>query len=259
MPLSEKSRDFLEHLRVYLIASGKNEEEVNSIVTELEDHLREAEKKGKSIDHIVGSSPKEYMESLAKEMPFDYVSAIKYIPLVIIGFLSFVVLGDALRSGIDYSWIKLIGYPVAALFLMAITMGTFKFLSARQVKEGKQVVVLSGLGVFNIVVFLFLLYLSKNFGEPVLVLDKTGNLLVGIVAAMILTGIAVMAKIWIPVLVPLFFYGPELILKLEVFQKLHNWDEATTALVGIGIGNVLVLIYSLLSVWMINKKEAAHE
>ena len=62
--LSTQSRDFLDNLRTYLFASGKNEHEISEIVEELEIHLNEAESNGKSIEDIVGNSPQEYMKSL---------------------------------------------------------------------------------------------------------------------------------------------------------------------------------------------------
>lgn len=44
LEISEKSEEFLENLHVYLISSGKQWDEVEDIVTELEAHLAEAEK-----------------------------------------------------------------------------------------------------------------------------------------------------------------------------------------------------------------------
>ena len=43
MELSDKSRKFIDDLRLYLFSSGKNDQEIKEITEELEDHLHEAE------------------------------------------------------------------------------------------------------------------------------------------------------------------------------------------------------------------------
>ena len=85
MELSDKSRKFVDDLRLYLFSSGKNDQEIREIAEELEDHLHEAERNGKSIEQIVGASPKEYMVSISSEMNIDYRALAKYIPLIFIG------------------------------------------------------------------------------------------------------------------------------------------------------------------------------
>ena len=39
MELSDKSRKFIDDLRLYLFSSGKNDQEIREIAEELEDHL----------------------------------------------------------------------------------------------------------------------------------------------------------------------------------------------------------------------------
>ncbi|MDI3412093.1 MULTISPECIES: hypothetical protein [Bacillus] len=82
LKLSDKSKLFLENLRLYLFSSGKNLDEIEEIVEELEVHLTEAEKSGKPIEKIIGKSPKEYMEMVSNEMVIDYRTWIKYICLI---------------------------------------------------------------------------------------------------------------------------------------------------------------------------------
>ena len=68
MELSKKSRDFLDDLSVYLMSSGKSETEVKDIVSELEDHLLEAEQAGKDVDDVIGQSPKSYMQYIGRDI-----------------------------------------------------------------------------------------------------------------------------------------------------------------------------------------------
>ncbi|MFD9625270.1 hypothetical protein [Peribacillus muralis] len=65
--LSNESQLFLENLRLYLFSSGKKTEEVEDIMEELAAHLFEAERNDKSVEHIIGRSPKEYMKLLSDE------------------------------------------------------------------------------------------------------------------------------------------------------------------------------------------------
>lgn len=71
MELSKESKDFIGRLQLYLMASGKKEKEIEEITEELEDHLLEAERRGKSVQDVVGQSPKEYMEQFSREMILD--------------------------------------------------------------------------------------------------------------------------------------------------------------------------------------------
>ena len=96
--LSVKSEKFIDDLRVYLFSSGKNDQEIKEITEELEAHLHEAEQNGKSIDQIVGASPKEYMMSISSEMKTDYRSWAKYFPLIVVGAMSFSIFGDLLQG-----------------------------------------------------------------------------------------------------------------------------------------------------------------
>ncbi|WP_339164155.1 hypothetical protein [Siminovitchia sp. FSL W7-1587] len=62
--LSDKSKAFIENLRLYLVTSGKKQKEINELIDELKVHLIEAEKQGKSIDEMIDCTPEQYMNSL---------------------------------------------------------------------------------------------------------------------------------------------------------------------------------------------------
>ncbi|GAF13916.1 membrane protein [Bacillus sp. JCM 19045] len=108
--LSQESNRFIEDLRVYLYSSGKKESEIHEIIEELEVHLFEAEANGKSIEQVVGNSPKLYMESISKEMKTDHRGWLKIIPIIFLGGLSYSILGDLLSQGtLSYSILLLVG------------------------------------------------------------------------------------------------------------------------------------------------------
>lgn len=101
-----------------MFSSGKNEQETKEITDELEVHLYEAEQNGKSIDQIVGASPKEYMMSISSEMKNDYRAWAKYVPLIIIGAMSFSILGDLIQGPLSYSLLKIIGSIVNSILFL---------------------------------------------------------------------------------------------------------------------------------------------
>src|SRR5690625_4310577 len=98
--LSKKSQELLGNLRVYLLSTGKNSDEIDEIKTELETHLIEAEQKGKPIEKIIGKSSKDYMEAVSNEMDIDYRTWMKYIVLIIFGSFTFTIYPDLMQGNL---------------------------------------------------------------------------------------------------------------------------------------------------------------
>ncbi|MDM5314812.1 hypothetical protein QUF49_02335 [Fictibacillus sp. b24] len=217
--LTAESQDFLDNLRLYLFSSGKKDDEINEIVEELEDHLMEAEKRGKSVQHIVGSSPKVYMEQLSEEMSFDF-KWLSYFPVIVLGVFAYVLLGDAIRGGVQYSLLQVIGYPVACLLLTLLYLKTFKFLASRELSKVKNGVIFFLLGSLPIAFFLGLLLANKAYKTPsVIDLGTTGNIVATILAAGIFIGIALWSKTWFTIVIPLMLFVPEFLIGLTSLEK----------------------------------------
>lgn len=218
-PLSKQSKSFLEDLRVYLFSSGKNKDEIADIVEELADHLIEAEKKGKSVDNIIGQSPKEYMEKISEEMSTDYRAWLKYIPIIILGGFSITIVDDLAKGELAYSLLELIGYLfIAAVFILA-TFGGFKYVSAEQVTLRKQAIVFGTLGAFPIVLFMGLIYLNRAIDTPVIHFGLTGSVVVGIITFVFMIAVSIWAKTWVLFIIPALFILPEVLLKQTAMQE----------------------------------------
>ena len=142
MQLSDKSKKFIDDLRLYLFSSGKNDQEIKEITEELEDHLYEAELNGKSIERIIGASPKEYMMSISTEMKTDYKAWAKYIPLIIIGAMSFSVIGDFLQGTLRYSLLKIIGTLIYSIIFLVGVFTAFRYMASNQVSKIKEFLIL---------------------------------------------------------------------------------------------------------------------
>lgn len=226
--LSDKSKSFLENLRLYLFSSGKNPEEIEEIVEELEVHLFEAEKNGKPIDKIIGKSPKEYMEMVSKEMVIDYRTWIKYICLIIIGSFSLTIFPDLLEENLSYSVLEIAGHIlIGAIFIASIFTG-FKYISATSQSVKKQGLILLIIMILPIALFVGLTYLNKAIDTPSIQFGNTASLIIGIVSALFIIGMSLWAKTWILIIIVALLTIPDYLLgltplKYETQQIVSPW------------------------------------
>ncbi|ALS78475.1 NADH dehydrogenase [Planococcus kocurii] len=118
--LSAKSEQFLLELRMYLIQHGKSDEDINSIVEELESHLVESEKKGKSVESIVGNDPKQYIKSIGKTLPTEKKELFVLIPSTILVILSYLCYVPAIEGNFRVSQNILLWGSIIVLLTLAV-------------------------------------------------------------------------------------------------------------------------------------------
>lgn len=210
MELSKKSRNFLDDLAVYLMSSGKSEEEVQDVVAELKDHLEEAERAGKSVDDVVGQSPQAYMQHLGREMAFDGKGFFKVIAMIIPNVFAYIVIANFIQGEMTFSTIQLIGFPlVAVLFLLAAAQA-FRNMSIRskesKIKNGATYIALAALPM---TLFLGLMVLDIFVETPTIVFGPTGQLVLFGLAVIALLIVSVWTKTWINLIIPLLLFGPQ--------------------------------------------------
>ncbi|WP_131849613.1 HAAS domain-containing protein [Baia soyae] len=218
--ISKESQGFLENLTVYLYSSGKREEEIREIVGELEDHLHEAEKHGKRVDDIIGMTPKEYMEQLANEMPFDLKGWLKYLLMIFIGVLAYIVMGDAIRGNLKYSFIECIGYPCVFLFSLLLMAMVLKYTSSRKVSSWKERILC--MGVFFIIpmaLFLALKFFGRYYNTPIVYIGKMGSIVAIVLSILVFIGLAIWSKEWDSIIIPAIIFLPEIFLEQTTFDK----------------------------------------
>ncbi|MFG6147390.1 HAAS domain-containing protein [Halobacillus sp. B23F22_1] len=217
--LSTKSQKFLEDLRVYLFSSGKNSDEIEEITEELEVHLREAEKHGKPIEKVVGTSPKEYMEMISAEMVIAYRTWFKYICLIILGSFSITIFPDLMEGSLSYSVLELVGHLIiAALFIAAVFTG-FKYLAASHASFNKQVFLLGGIALLPIVLFVGLIYFNRVIDTPIIYFGQPGSLVIGIIATLVILGVSIWAQSWILVFIVALITLPDYFLSLTSLHQ----------------------------------------
>ncbi|MEK4564430.1 hypothetical protein MKX54_07145 [Alkalihalobacillus sp. FSL R5-0424] len=211
--LSKESQTFLENLRVYLFSSGKHEEEINDIVNELEDHLIEAEKSGTPIERIVGDSPKEYIESLSKEMNVDVRGWIKYGVLILIGAFSMNLIPDVLRGNLSYSLYHILSNVIIMLLFLIGTALCFRYLATHTVSTIKSIVLFGILSAVPLLLFITVLLTDGMISSPTFTINTFGTALIGVLAALALIFISIWAKSWVCLIIVALLTLPEYLLR----------------------------------------------
>ena len=240
MHISKESQDFLDNLRVYLISSGKKEVEINEIIEELEDHLCEAEKNGKNIDDIIGKSPKEYMNQVASEMPLDLKGLVKYVPIIMIGAIAFVLTGKAIRGILEFSIIELVGYPLIFLLSLLTTAIVFRYVSSRQLSKMVEWFVFGITGILPVLLFIILIYIKNASNAPTFEFGVIGNIVAISCAIIIFISLSVWSKSSVLIVIPILLFLPEGIINLTTLQ------EQTKAILNAIIPFALIGIYLLI-------------
>ncbi|UOE93844.1 hypothetical protein [Alkalihalobacillus sp. LMS39] len=250
MEISVESREFLQNVRLYLVSSGKNENEIEDIIGELEDHLHEAERDGKSVEDIIGKTPKEYMEELAGEMPIDVKGLLKYIPIIFAGALSYVVMGDAIRGELEYSVIQLVGYPIIFMLSLLFTSILFKNVASTKVRKAKEWFLFWVVGSTPLVLFIALIFLNRGYDTPTVQLGSVGSFIGIGLAIIVFVGLALWSKSWVAVIIPLILFLPEFIITRSALEE-------DTKIMLNGAKMVAVLVVFLIMMRVENNKATA--
>ncbi|WP_349727704.1 HAAS domain-containing protein [Peribacillus frigoritolerans] len=216
--LSRESQLFLEDLRLYLFSSGKKTAEIEDLIEELEVHLFEAERNEKSVEHIIGRSPKEYMKLLSDEMSVDFKGWLKYIAMILIGAFSYWIIAKAINGGIEFSLLEIIGYPLAAILSIFGYMLSFRYMASHKLSKVKQGALLYGLGIISIALFACLILFSEIYSTTFIEFENTGNIIAVILAISIFILISLWSKSWVSIIIPILLFAPEVLLKQTHYQ-----------------------------------------
>ncbi|MEH7491356.1 HAAS domain-containing protein [Neobacillus niacini] len=217
--LSGKSKKFIDDLKLYLFSSGKNEKETKEITEELEVHLYEAEQNGKSINQIVGASPKEYMMSISSEMKTDYRAWAKYVPLIIIGAMSFSILGDLIQGPLSYSLLKIIGTIVNSILFFGGVMIAFRYVARNQVSKIKEFLIFLLPIMISMLFIGALLLVDSIYKTPVIDFGYTGSLLIGFIFLCFIIFFSIWAKTAVLLVTIIALHLPTYILSLTTLNE----------------------------------------
>ncbi|MDQ0205446.1 HAAS domain-containing protein [Alkalicoccobacillus murimartini] len=250
--LSKESQTFLENLRVYLFSSGKQSDEIDGIVAELENHLHEAEEAGKPIEKIVGDSPKAYMESLSSEMKVDMKTWMKYIAMIILGAFSFRVLSDFTRGSMAYSTFELIGHIVTVLLSIPLLLLTMKYLASNSFSTRKEILVLLPAAIIPAAMFMGVIFMDTFVTTPIIELNTLSRLVTVIITILFVIYMAVWSKSLLLPICILLLIAPEYLLSFTALQ------EASRLIIGLFITYAGLLIYMGMTMKKSKSENSAH-
>ncbi|SNZ02490.1 Uncharacterized membrane-anchored protein [Terribacillus aidingensis] len=211
MTLSKASQTFLDNLRVYLFASNKKEEEVKDLLEELEDHLYEAEQNGKSIEHIIGNSPKAYMKEVEAEVDKDGRFWILYMPMIILGAFAYLVMDKVLDNDRSYSMLSLIGNPVVFIVSILGLFGLYRYNAANHVSKKIEMIGYILFSIIQFSLFIGLLFADNYIESPIFTITPAANTAFISISFLVFVGLAIFSKTWFVVVMPILFFIPQLI------------------------------------------------
>ncbi|WP_062107181.1 DUF1129 family protein [Bacillus niameyensis] len=247
--LSKKSESFIENLRMYLMTSGKNEQEVKELTEELTVHLLEAEKSGKSIDHIIHGSPEEYMESLRAEMTTDYRKWMKMIPIFLLGTMAYLFMGPAIRGEFELNVLQIIGFPIAVFLGLIVYIVGLRRAGKKQYSLKKLFIFAMVASITTTTLFIVVLLGSTLLVDPFFQASPFVNGLMIVACALIFIGLALWSKTWFSIWIPGILFIPDIVLRFS------NMDAIQ--LIILSAGSFILLFVLMIAGLIIKGKRSA--
>jgi len=246
--LSAKSEEFIDNLRMYLMMSGKNEQQIKELIEELEFHLVEAEKSGRSINDLIDQTPEQYMKSLKKEMKTDYNRILRLLPLYFLVVVAYFLMGPAIRGEFELNMVQVIGLPFIASFGLVIYSYFLQKAGRKQYSKRKFIIV--GMIASSVVTLasIFLLVGSSFLVDPFFIGGTTTDVNVILICCCIFITTAIWSKAWLPIWLPAILFIP------DVFARFTGWSEETILLLIIA-SYVLMFVALFLNLWIVEKRK----
>ena len=192
--LSKESRKFLENLNLYLVANGKKDNEIQEIISDLQQHLQIAESEGKNIEHIIGQSPKQYMQLISREMSIDNGEIFNFISVILMGLVAFTLVINAFNAMYSYSVFYIIGtLAILGLFLVIIRFTALQLAT----KMHNQLQTMLSISVPTLLLlggFILLIFLDRKIDTPVIIISPTFAWILAIASILLLIGISIWSK-----------------------------------------------------------------
>lgn len=256
--LSKEAERFLTEFRLEMMARGKQDEAIDDMEAELEDHLIQAEQDGKSIDDITGGSVKEYIKNISGEMP-RMNNIQKYIGLFIV-YLAGILTVPSLISG-DFDWtlsnllyyagIIILGPLLIYYGLKYVLVNFASFKSEKIERKGFVLIFVFSflyMGLLVGSIFLARTYPIMTFFEPA----SGTNITIGFILLAILVIGSLMMKQWFFAILAFGLAVPEIIAQL--FADGGPQSESYIIISSIGLLVVILLVFA--GLYLSNKRDA---
>lgn len=183
--LTKENLKYYEDMLLYIrLSYDKSEQETEEILSELLDHLLEAQKEGRTVKDVFGANPKKYADEIIGELPkmvtkervknifnvilYFFASAAIFTPILMVIFNLISKKGSLVKEFFIGSLIieTLLSIPLAFLILYSIIQ-TLRWLCFKSIPKFVQLFLFWLIGVASVGIFLALLIIIPDFGRKV--------------------------------------------------------------------------------------------
>lgn len=196
--LTKANKNYYEDMLVYVrLSYDKSEQETEEILTELLDHLVEAQAEGKTAEKVFGQEPKQYADEIIGELPKMVTKErMQYFAMGVLYFLASVtflsgiatlfnhyVLGIEPLTKTYYTGTlalkTLINIPVAFLILYA-ALQYIRWSCFKKINKVAEFLLSGLIGIIAMGVFMLVIFVTPDFG-PTVQIPFYVTLLLGVV------------------------------------------------------------------------------
>lgn len=204
--ISKEGEEFILNLNMYLISTGRSENEIKEFIAEAEEHLMLGEQEGKSVEDIFGNSPEEYAKSVAQELSFSKKELIETALMFILGFGTWIFLGKIKNGIVTMSIMEAILSPLDYIVITALLV----FLARKfAFKDRKFTIGVFILLFMNICIVVIIGLLGKNMEQSIVINKSIVSIIIGVLFVL---SFVVSKKIGVWYLMMAFiFYIPSII------------------------------------------------
>ncbi|GEL77710.1 DUF1129 family protein [Tenuibacillus multivorans] len=196
--LTKETQKYYEDMLIYIrLSYDKSEHETEEILTEMLDHLLEAQEDGKTAVDVFGENPKQYADDIIGELPKIVTKKrIKYMGMGILYFLAALAILSALFNVVEHYLLDLneltykiylgtqianlmIAIPIAFLQLIVI-LHYLRWETFKNINKVLAFFIYWIFGLTSIGLFFVIIYFMPSFG-PLIEWNVWFNLIIGVV------------------------------------------------------------------------------
>ena len=248
--LSKEADKFLTEFRLEMMAHGKQDEAIDDMEAELEDHLIQAEQDGKSLEDVTGGSVKEYIKKISGEMP--RVNNIqKYVALFIIYLAGILTVPNLISGDFEWTLANLLYYVEIIVLGPLLIYQAFKFILINFASFKSEKIELKGMVLIFVFSFLFMgllvgsIFLVRSY--PIITffeLDPSVNITIGFILLAILVIGTLVMKQWFYTILALILAAPEIIAQVFTSDGPQSESYLIISSVGLLLGVIILFIGS---------------
>lgn len=180
--LTKENLKYYEDMLLYIrLSYVKSEQETEEILSELLDHLLEAQKEGRSAEEVFGDEPKKYADEIIGELPnLVTKERLKYFAMAALYFFAGVAVFSSLSMVVghyifsiqpltkeiflgSFLFKTLMSVPIAFLLLYVI-IEYFRWSCFKNINKVVEFLLYWLYGIVSIGVFMGLIYITPDFG-----------------------------------------------------------------------------------------------